>query len=166
MARWSTCLGERIARRRLGMVRPSTYLETNTRSCRLRFVQDLADAIPYKLDAIVRGPSGCDEMEIYKAEIMERHHDIVDLSSRIVRDPSITSASGRSAQQRMKAVTYAPRPSDSNLRSILILDDVLRTGVSVAAVVRALCERRPLPDMSVACLLWITMLRLPRDASS
>ena len=122
-----------------------------------RFVRDLTNAIPDGIDAIVIVPSNSPELvEPYRDEIM-REHDMFDLTSRVQRREGVSSSSGHSYEDRLNAMICTTLPSDRPLRKILILDDVLHTGLSVAGVAKALSAHLQSPEIVAACPLWVPM---------
>jgi predicted amidophosphoribosyltransferase len=119
-------------------------------------VNDLAGAITPEVDALVVVPSESDEMLDYRDAILRQHSNIVDISSRVQRAHNISSTSGHNCEERMNAMTYTPSASDNILRRLLILDDVVDTGCSIASLVKALYDNLNLNlQFAAACLVWM-----------
>ena len=123
---------------------------------RPQFIDNLAGATPGGVDAVLIVPSVSRELETYRDADLRLHPSIVDLTSGVKRDPKTSSSSGSSPEGLFRAISYTPAPCDGLLRKILILDDVLHTGRSIAGVIKALSEHlKPAPEFIAACVLWM-----------
>jgi hypothetical protein len=121
-------------------------------------VPALMDSIPREFDALACAPSSSPEtLAPYRDQYLSRSPEVVDLSSAVSRDPDLSSTAEATCARRLHGVTFEPWADLSGIRAILLIDDVLDTGVTIAAMINAIQEtaNRPL-RYGVACPLWIT----------
>jgi predicted amidophosphoribosyltransferase len=111
-------------------------------------------------DAIAAIPtSDRKAQEPYFRSIEDRWPGIMDLSPFLIR--SASSTGGVPCEQRLDATTFQPPTNVQSKTEILLVDDVLDSGVSAAAVIRAIKRvwREVTPTFTICCPLWITHQR-------
>jgi hypothetical protein len=122
------------------------------------YYQGLADLVDFEPDAILTPPTSRPELSTpYFDAVYSKHKNAVDLTTRFSRLPSATAGTGTSVDEFISQLTYVPSGDESRFKTLLIVDDVLARGTTVAAIVRKLREfGLPLEcKIFVACPLWI-----------
>jgi hypothetical protein len=119
----------------------------------------LAELIPAGLDAIACVPSSAleDIIAPYRDSIAKRLPHLTDLTNSLAQQPGSGSDSGRSATERLDAMTFTP-PSDrsASFHKVLLVDDVFQSGVSLASAALAIQKHTPHQlEFVAACALWV-----------
>ncbi len=123
-----------------------------------RLPMQLAEKVTEPIDAIIRLPSDHGwQAEPYHAALLEKFPKAVDLTDRLSRSGDHRSNLDATMPQIRKSYNYRSKGDEGSFRSLLIVDDTLRTGNSVATVIEALVENGLRNDCPVilACPLWI-----------
>lgn len=94
-------------------------------------------ALKVAFDAIVLVPSSrTDGLPFFDA--LSKSFPVTDLSSRFSTTTSIKAARGASLQAMVGRLVYSPKGDEQSLRHLLVVDDSIASGVSVAAILRHL----------------------------
>jgi predicted amidophosphoribosyltransferase len=123
-----------------------------------RLPMQLAEKVTGPIDAIVRLPSDHRwQAEPYHAALLEKFPEAVDLTDRLSRPGDCRSNLDATMPQIKQSHIYQPKGDEGTFRSLLIVDDTLRTGNSVAAMIGAFLEKGLRDDcwIVLARPLWI-----------
>ncbi len=94
--------------------------------------------------------------EPYLRAVEKRWPDVTNLNSFLSRSASSTDRV--SCEERLNGTTFQPPTNLENKARILLIDDVLDSGVSAAAVIRAISRvgSDVTRQFTICCPLWIT----------
>jgi hypothetical protein len=121
-------------------------------------VPALMDSIPTDFDALACAPSCSPEtLAPYRDRYLSRSPKVVDLSASFSRDCGLSSTAHATRDRRLHGTTFEASADLCGVCTLLLVDDVLDTGVTIAAMINAVEKNlgRPL-KYGVACPLWIT----------
>jgi predicted amidophosphoribosyltransferase len=114
-----------------------------------------------EFDAIACVPSSEPEFLVpYRRAFQQFNPLAVDLSAYLSRPPGTTSTDEVPPETRLHATVFAPPADVPAVRRIIVIDDVLDTGVSAAAVAISIRAQWPMvSSFSLACAVWIVHTR-------
>lgn len=120
-----------------------------------KYAKQLRAEVQGSFDAMIVPPSTHDRAMPYAQELVECCH--VDITKRFKRAHGTRSGDGCSITQLMSAVSFSPIGDEANFKKILIVDDIVASGNTVAVIVDKL-KSAGMPNQAavwVACPLWL-----------
>jgi predicted amidophosphoribosyltransferase len=152
-----TYLGELTALQglRSGHVSPDSLVALEYQNLARLYGLRLSQEVRERFDAIVTPPSTHSRVAPYLAAL--RRVADVDLSDGFRRHRETRSAEGCELGELIEAISYSPNKRESELKAVLIVDDIVASGRTAAALmhhmrlagVAAECK------FSLACPLWL-----------
>ncbi|WP_287255648.1 phosphoribosyltransferase [Mesorhizobium sp.] len=112
-------------------------------------------------DALVTPPSSRDDAVPYKEMLAKT--GALDLSDRFSREPKVSVGQGATVDELTAALKYQAMGDESEIQSLVIVDDSLSNGTTVAAILHHLRRAGLSPDCKIAIA---TAVWLPPDESS
>lgn len=114
-----------------------------------------------KFDAVACVPSSEPEsLAPYRDAFQGLNPSAFDLSAYLIRPPETSSTDDVTPENRLRAIVFAPPKEVAAVGRVLIIDDVLDTGVSAAAVAIAIKGQWPaVSAFGLACPAWIVHTR-------
>jgi hypothetical protein len=114
-----------------------------------------------EFDAVACVPSSAPEfLAPYRDAFRELNPSVVDLTVYLSRPPGTTSTDDLAPEIRLFATVFAPPADVAAGGRVLIIDDVLDTGVSAAAVAIAINRKWPaVSTFGLTCPAWIVHTR-------
>jgi hypothetical protein len=104
-------------------------------------------------------PSSRPELLIpYRNALLTQHREAIDLSARLAqKNPHVSAGEGASLEDMLAAMTYDRRGDEARLTSLVIVDDVLASGNTSAAVIQLLRDAGLSQEcqITLGCPLWL-----------
>ena len=96
----------------------------------------------------------------YRSAYLRKNPAAIDLTDRLNAPLTWSSTSTATAEERAAQLGFEPPDGFSPGQHILVVDDVLHSGTSAAAVMMRVAQWNPLCDVrfSLACALWMVHL--------
>lgn len=110
------------------------------------------------MDVLVSPPSTRPELIVpYRQALSKKFPDAIDRTEAFTSDGSVSSTHGASYEELLASISYKPFGDESKLNSIVIVNDVLARGRTVAAIIHRLkeAELSPTCSITIACPLWV-----------
>jgi len=110
-----------------------------------------------RFDSILSPPSRFEYALPYRHAFIQRQPNAVDLTNDFVRNGNAYSGSGSSLEAVQAGLKYTGKQNLSGFKSLLIVDDILWRGVTVAALIKTLNASglSPQTQFAIACPLWL-----------
>jgi predicted amidophosphoribosyltransferase len=111
-----------------------------------------------EFDAVVCVPSSDPKSLFpYRDAFQQLNPSAVDLSKYFSRPPATSSTDNITPENRLSATKFVPPVDVAPVRRVLIVDDVLDTGVSAAAVAIAIKRKwAAVTTFGFTCAVWMT----------
>ena len=123
------------------------------------YCSHLAARMPADFDAILSPPSDHpSHAEPYRLMIREKKEAALDVTGSFERVGPTRAGLGGTPQQLLASMTYFPCGAESSWMHIVIVDDIMKQGTTVAAIIMLLRQHGLSPNckVTVACPLWLT----------
>jgi predicted amidophosphoribosyltransferase len=105
-------------------------------------------------DAVVMPPSSRQDAAVYKAEILNRT-TLTDLTGSFSGNHQVKSASsGTTLATLCAGLSHAPKGIEANINNLLIVDDSIRSGRTVEAILAHLHSAGLPQDCAVTIAVW------------
>lgn len=102
---------------------------------------DLVAAVVPDADALIMIPSSRDDAKPYFQKILGRLKSPADLSAAMTRAGKVKEADAETTIEKIAAdMSYRPTGGESEIKSLIIVDETYGTGKSVAATLKVLRE--------------------------
>jgi predicted amidophosphoribosyltransferase len=131
---------------------------TNYEQCLPSYLIKFAGHFDDEMGAIVSPPSSRPRLlDPYRAALLKKFPRALDLTDAFTDTSKPSSGLGTSFEHLVTAISYKPLGNEPALKSLVIVDDVLASGRTAAAVIQKLTDAG-LPQncqITVACALWV-----------
>lgn len=143
---------------RSGGIKDDSPIATAYRNMAWLFASRLAAQVQNgaQFDAVVSPPSKRADADIYRETIL-RQAEVPDLTGGFSRKGKVSAATASTVNDVVDEFDYKPYGSEAGIKALLIVDDSVASGTTIAAVLRHLREAG-LPEncvITVAAPAWL-----------